>query len=194
VSPYETALDVVECSGWLPWGPYYVTAEPLRDAQTGGYAHLSYRVALEAAAALDARLPTREEVLALFDVALVLQPVILPDNDMIRSAGGASAIGVVAQHLRDTQMTGLEWARIHDTRVREQLDALGWASARIVANAGKHWIAPCPPGRGRLCGWKMGSTLIQAGTVEYGQHNDEHHDYATTTILIHRDFDTRAAS
>ncbi len=184
---YETDLSSVECSGWLKWGALWVTAEPLRDADTGGYAHISYRRALEAATAFDARLPTRDDVIALFDASIVLRPVILPDDAMCRAAGwdgNPHTRELVAQPLRTAHMSGREWCDIHDARVRSQLDALSWDGSQPVANAGKHWIAPCPPGRGRICGWLMGKTLIQAGTDPNGQHDDLHHDYGTTCLLI----------
>ena len=183
MSRYETALGDVVLPAWLPFGAGEITALPLSDRRTGGFAHLSYRRALEAAALYSARLPTREEVFELHSIGLRLRPYVLP---------GALCLprGTNEQAMRERHMASEAWARLHDSAVMAQLDALGWDGSRPVSNAGKHWIQPCPRGRGRLCGWFGFDSMsdpdvpIQAGTDPRGTHDDGHHDYATTTLLV----------
>ena len=114
---------------------------------------------------LGAELPTREDILRLHEVGVVIHPVILGN--------------VAFKELIGYGMASLEWCKAHDTRVRNRLPESG-----PVCNAGKHWIQPCPPGRGRICGWFVGGVPIQAGTNENGQHGDQYFDYATTTMLV----------
>jgi len=177
---YETALEDVGALAWLPFLDGEITALPLSDRRTGGFAHLSCRRALEAAALHGARLPTREEVHELHRVGLRVAPVILPTAEMV------AASGFTAQQLREREMVSLDWCELHDRAVLDLLDDAGWDGSRPVSGAGKHWIQPCPRGRGRLCGWWQpgAEEPIQAGTDERGTHDDAHHDYATTTLLV----------
>ena len=179
MSRYETALADVVLPAWLPFLGGEITALPLGDRRTGGFAHLSYRRALKAAAFYSVRLPTREEVHELHRIGLRLRPYVLP-------AALCLPPGTDESTLRAREMASEAWARLHDFAVLGMLDALGWAGDRPVSGAGKHWIQPCPVGRGRLCGWWQPGTVvpIQAGTDERGTHDDGHHDYATTTILV----------
>jgi hypothetical protein len=177
-------------TGWAELGDVYMTVEPLRDADTGGYAHLTYREALAAVAALGAELPTMAQLQRLHEEGLELQPVTLPDVVMVRATGcvaerDSDEFQAAAQRLRETYMAGPEWARIHDARVDAQLRARGWDGRELVANAGKHWLRGAPPGRAYLGGWWSAGRFIQAGVCTgLGPHGDGHHDYGTTTLAV----------
>jgi hypothetical protein len=168
-------------------GSVWITQHPVEDPAGPGLAHLTYAGALEVAAAHGARLPTREEVLELHQVAAAagaeLVPVILPDAEL-RAQGCVPG---------DPAMASRAWCDRHDSRVLEHIVAI---DADVpVANAGKHWIGPAPAGKAALCGWWMGGIMIQSGLGF--PHNDQHHDYGTTTMLVwgaeHHDTDPAPA-
>jgi len=179
---YITSQESVIVPEWTRVGNDQFTAIPLRDASTGGLAHLTYAGALEAARAAGAELPTHDDIVALSNAArsagFELDPVILP-NGQLTSEGFKPG---------DPAMVSLRWAQIHDAAVQAQLDRRGWDGKSPVSNAGKHWIAGAPPGRAYLMGWRRrDGTFIQSGTsTGQGPHDDQHHDYATTTILVKR--------
>ncbi len=171
---YITAPQDAECRGWTDDG---WSIEPLYDAQTGLYARLTYAGALEACELLGAVLPTRDDVIELHRVGLVLSPVMLPTKDMM-------TIGA---------------ARLHDGRVREQLAVVGWTAAqrRRLANLGKVWIEGAPLGSAHLMGWyiadqrrgadrvEVAGRWIQSGTTPPGVpgfHDDGYCDYSSMTI------------
>lgn len=184
---YRTPLPSVVLPRFVPLAPgVEVTHHPLEDAsRPSGLAHLSYRDALAYAATVGARLPTRAEVVELHEVAEAagteLAPCILPDSEM-RAAGAKPG---------DPAMSTLAWCDYHDMLV------VGWIKMSLpdqdtpVANAGKHWIGPAPPGKAALCGWWVadlrpfgghGAGFVQSGTGF--PHDDEHHDYGTTCMLV----------
>lgn len=187
VTPYRTppARVAVPDRVTLSTG-LVVTRTPLLDPGPDGpgLAHLSYADALEVAASLGARLPTRDELYQLHLDAVAagteLHPLVLP----------GSAPELVGAHPGDPAMVTRAWCDAHDSRV---LDALqGFPDWAPVANAGKHWIAGAAPGRARLAGWWVarvelyGSSRHGPGLVQEGDgdpHNDAHADYGTTTIL-----------
>lgn len=181
-TPYVTAPENVVVPAWTALGSDQVLAEPLRDALTGGLAHLTYKGALAAAAANGAELLTHDDVVALSTAARAagyeLDPVILP----------TAALQAEGYRSGDPAMVTRRWAEIHDAAVQAQLDRRGWDGTKPVSNAGKHWIAGAPPGRAYLMGWRMPSgAFIQAGVASgLGPHDDGHHDYATTTVLVKR--------
>lgn len=165
--------DIVPPAAWARVGNSLLSVEPLRDRKTGGYAHLTYRGALEAAKALgsDVSLPTRDDMIALSDAARAagteLEPVTLPAGpDMASEA----------------------FVRTHDERVKAQLDALKWDGKTPTANIGKPWIAGAPAGRAFLMGWrKKDGSWIQSGLDAVtpgarGFHDDQHVDYAMIMI------------
>ena len=175
--PYITPPSAIIIPRFVPLAPgLEITHHPLETNATGpGLAHLTYRGALEVAAANGARLPTRAEVEMLHEVAskagTELAPVILPD-------AGMRAAGMVPG---DPRMVTREWADRHDALVAQQVPALDVDSPPI-ANAGKHWIGPAPAGKAALCGWWSGGAFIQSGLGF--PHDEAHHDYATTTMLV----------
>lgn len=164
MTSYQTSLSHITLPAFVPLSPgRLITVVPLGDSATGGFAHLSYARALEAAQECKAELPTREDVLRLHEVGAVIPPVILPAS---------------------SAMSTLVCCKAHDERVRDLLYTLPAYANGPICNAGKHWIQPCPPGRGRICGWFVNGKPIQAGTNENGQHGDQYFDYATTTMLV----------
>lgn len=186
---HRTDPDAAElhASGWarlldgpLPGGGVEVTRLPLIDSQhrledgTPLLARLTYRDALRVAERLGAALPTRDEVRRLHVVGLQLEPI---------------TMAITAT---------LAGSKKHDAELWRRLRALGWDGGRPVSGAGKHWIAGAPPGRAYLAGWwtrrlesysptRRGPGWVQEGaTSGPGPHDDGHHDYGTTTILVRR--------
>lgn len=151
--------------GWvrLPSG-VEITARPLVD-ETGAadWARLTYRDALAVAARLGGRLPTRDEV--------------------VESLGHARIHGRVLRPVTlsyGPEMVTRDHAVEHDRQVFAQLAG----APSFVGGIGKHWIAGAAPGKARICGWPRGGSgqLIQAGVSDI--HDDQHHDYATTTLVV----------
>lgn len=174
--PYITDPASIVLPRWVPLvSGLEILHHPVEDPTGPGLAHLTYRAALEVASASGARLPTRAEVLLLHGVASTagteLVPCILPDADM-RAAGMVPG---------DPRMVTREWCEKHDAAVLEAIDEMHGYDAPF-ANAGKHWIGPAPLGRAALCGWWQHGSFIQSGLG--APHDDQHHDYATTTMLV----------
>lgn len=166
--PFRTppASAAVHPLGWerLPSG-VEVTLRPLLDVDAGLWARLTYRDALDAAKRLGGRLPTRAEVIEAIAYArahgIVLPPVALSFGP---------------------EMVTREHAEAHDGAVVGKLGPRRLESV-LVAGIGKHWVAGASPGRSRICGWpRADGSLVQGGTTDV--HDDLHHDYATTTILV----------
>lgn len=186
---YVTSLANVTVTGWAKVGDIYISVEPLRDSATGGYAHLSYSDALQAVSALGATLPTHDDIIAAHLAAVAagfeLDPVFLPDADMIHTAGIASSNEAAIDAFRNQHMMGAAWCKIHDDAVQAQLTAKGWDSTAPIFNAGKHWEAGAPPGRAWLMGWFYKGAWVQSGVEAPGArgfHDDSYSDYATTTL------------
>lgn len=180
MSAHRTAPADAEAhaSGWAPLpGGLEVTRLPLVDARYPGgrlFARLTYRDALTAAHRHGATLPTATQMDQLHLASIVLPPHPLP--------AGA-------------QMTSLEWSERHDAAIWPALST--WDKDAPVAGVGKHWIAGAPPGRAYLMGWwatdvsRYGSSRKGPGWVQQpsqpgspGPHDDSHHDYGTTTLLV----------
>lgn len=181
VVPYVTDPSAIDCPPWVPLGERWITLEPLRDNATGGYAHLTYAGALDAAAALGARLPSVDDIMRLHAVGHELRPVTLPSIAMLHEAGiPMSAIDAY----RNANMCGIDWCRIHDDAARAQLAS--WDGRKPLANAGKHWVCGAPPGRAYLMGWWMGGRWIQPPPApgSQGPHDRGHTDYSMCTILV----------
>jgi hypothetical protein len=159
----------------VAFGDIEITQSPLLDAHCG-LAHLTYAQALAVARDNGARLPTRDEVLRLHEVAAAngteLEPFTLPDRAM--AAEGAKP--------GDPAMVTWEWCARHDAVVTPQIRRIVPTSDAPIANAGKHWIGPAPDGLAALCGWWSNGAFIQSGLG--CPHNDQHSDYATTTVLV----------
>ena len=195
MNQYITPPEAADCIAWIQEGDWWYSIEPIYDASTGLYARFTYEGASAAARYLHAELPTRDDIIALRRVGFPLSPVMLPDADMLRSVGlpphsPESQINAY----RTEHMGSIEWARIHDERVRAALVSGGWDGQQRVANAGKHWIAGAPPGRAYLMGWWDGTGWIQSGLSALtpgspGPHDSQHHDYGTTTILKRRNLE-----
>jgi hypothetical protein len=182
---YITDPAVAVIPRFVRLGAIWITHHPVEDPGPG-LAHFTYAGALALAAANGARLPTRDEVLALHMAATAagteLELVNLPDAEL-RAQGCVPG---------DPRMVTREWCDIHDAKV---LTAMGPQSGSDapVANAGKHWIEPAPERMAALCGWwvanvhAFGSTRTGPGFVQSGEgfpHDDQHSDYATTTMLV----------
>lgn len=144
------------------------------DDGTYLFARLTYLGALRVAARLGASLPSRDEVYRLHAVGLQVEPITMPITATL--AGSEK----------------------HDRELWRRLRALGWHGGLPVSGAGKHWIAGAPAGRAYLAGWwtrrleafspsRRGPGWVQEGaTSGKGPHDDQHHDYGTTTMLVRR--------
>lgn len=120
------AYGWVECSGVL------VTPVPLLDSETWLCARLTYDDAVQVAAREGAQLLTAALVESVYHAsAFKLRPVLLPPTAAMLSRG----------HARD-----------HDAACWLQLGSLDWRG-QAVANFGKDWIQPSPPGRATNFGW-----------------------------------------
>lgn len=149
---------------------------PLVDTVTGHgvrYARLTYRDALAYCAQRDVAMLSADALEALRLALPAIRPVVLPAVPYMGS---------------------VEWSRTHDAIVATRL-----AEANVVAacGIGKHWVAGAPAGRSHLMGWWVdlveayGSTRRGPGWVQprpalgsRGAHDDMHHDYATTTLVM----------
>lgn len=199
----------VHPSGWCPLRDgVEITCLPLIDSATPidptcASSQLFARAIqpdIEAfAATLGAELPTREDIERLFELARAagseLHPVTLPTPDMV--AAYARAVG--PQPARDTPaltrwleglyapMGTLDWCRLHDAAVIEQMRARGGPHpGRPWANVGKHPIRPHDAGRMRLFGWWDGHRWVQDSAGPHGQHGPDQTDYATLAYIVRR--------
>jgi len=186
IDRFTSSLSSLAAPVWVRQGTVWASALPLFDTDNAILAELTYRDALAAAVAFGARLPTRNEIIERTFHGYQLAPVTLPTLIEIKSAGLDSRNPAIVDAFRNANMSGLAWAKIHSQRVYEQLrDAGLLGTGALIANAGKHWIAGAPPGRAYLMGWYTRGKFIQGGTTfGPGPHDDMHHDYATTTILM----------
>jgi hypothetical protein len=171
--------DVTPASGWraLPALGLEVSA-PLWDVRPPlegiDYARLTYRDALAVADRRDLTLLNFDALDAMREGATVIAPVTLPPTGDMRSA---------------------EWSRRHDREVARRVEGIDGP----ILGIGKHWIAGAPAGKCRIKGWwvdrleaftppkgqkghRSGPGWVQQGTG--APHDDLHHDYATTTILV----------
>lgn len=172
----------VDRSGWYGLdADTEVTRVPLVDSGarlndgTKLFARLTYRDALAVAGRLGARLIDRHELELVRQVATIIEPYPLT---------------------ADARMTSLEWSERHDIEVWRRIRAAGWTGGLPVLGAGKHWIAGAPRGRAHLMGWwtehlerygaRRGAGWVQQPSPVggAGPHDEHHHDYATTTMLV----------
>jgi len=178
-APYTTPFNDVCAPPFVQLGSIWITDTPLLDYSPGGptYARLTYRDALAIAdARFGARLPTRDELLALHEAAAAagteLRPVTLP---------------------ADAEMASLARCIEHDAKVQERFEELVICRPCAFAGIGKQWIRPAPQGRAALCGWwvddvhaydpsRHGPGFVQQGLID--THNDEHCDYSMCTMLV----------
>ncbi len=194
--------------GWTPLDDTYEIAHTIdtRIQLPNGaplFARLTYAGALALAARERAALISPDQLAELHARASVeLPPITLPDAQIRASARGilARRDGETAadwdQRLRNAGMTSEAWAAHHDERLWAQLCAgsagqpcgFGVRGA-LIANVGKSWVAGAPPGRAWLMGWwtpRTGWIQPMPHPGDHGFHDDSHHDYATTTILVSR--------
>lgn len=188
---YITNPSSADCHAWKREGDWLWSIEPLQDLDTGLYAHLTYDGAKEAVDLLGGELPTHDDILELQRTGFFIEPIMLPDHDMIQAAGVSPGSQQAIDQFRNENMGTIEWARIHDDRVRARLVSGRWDGFTRVLNAGKHWIAGAPRGRAYLMGWWTGKGWIQSGASALmpdnpGPHGSDHHDYATTTLAKKR--------
>ena len=165
-------------------GSFRVSLLPLRDRRTGLSAQLTARAAIVATSTLGGRLPTFGEVSAIDRVGYRLAPVVLPDLEQraaVPRRKGEDSKAYERRVRRD--MASFAWLERHDLRVLEQFRKSAWNGTDPVANFGKLWIGPTPPGTGKIRGWSDG----RGGWIQRGlrpQHDDLHCDYATKTYLV----------
>lgn len=126
------------------------------------------------AESIGAELVSRDDLEALRTIAILLEPVTL-------QAGPS--------------MATVEWSRRHDAVVLRILAAVD-DGKRPVLGVGKQWISGAPEGRAHLMGWwtktlqrygrRRGEGWVQlpAAPKSAGPHDDGHHDYGTTTMLV----------
>jgi hypothetical protein len=186
---YATPIEAVVVPSWVPLGSVWVTQTPLLDPVPNGpgLAHLSTDEALAIAERLGARLPTTAEILLLHEVASAagteLEAYPLPDA-FLRAQRCVPG---------DARMSSRDWCDRHDAHVIAAITALGDLGDRPIANAGKHWRGPPPPGLAGLTGWwvpnvgiydpsRHGPGFIQQGTGF--PHNRGHRDYGSTCVLV----------
>jgi hypothetical protein len=193
------AAAVVAPWGWIPLDDTYEVAWLVdqRYQLPGGlsvFARLMYRAALDVAQRERAALISREQVIQIQEQSgIAAPPIALPDDAIRSSASGSLARrdgetqATWDQRLRGAGMTSLSWALHHDARFWARVGR--WPAGELVAGAGKHWIRGAPKGYAFLFGWWNGAKWIQTAPPEgtaTAFHDDGHHDYATTTILVRR--------
>jgi hypothetical protein len=197
-----TAIEdaAVHESGWvaLPGTSLEVVRLPLVDmrlALPSGmpmFARLDYRSALAWCERHGCRLIDKLELDAYREASTVLRPVLLPDAAQRQASPRRPGESNQAWDGRlRAGMTTVAWSERHDTKVWEQLSALSWNGTTLIFGAGKHWIRGAPKGRSWLMGWWRGSETPARN--EYwqkppqsvnGPHDDRHHDYGTTTLVV----------
>ena len=156
------------------------------------FARLSYRVALAWCGQNGCRLIDKVLLDGYRKASTVLRPVLLPDADQRRAVPRLAGESDQAWDARLRRgMTSVAWSERHDEKVWQQLDGLGWDGQALVFGAGKHWISGAPAGRAWLMGWWRGTE--SPAKNEYwqnppqnpnGPHDDLHHDYGTTTLVV----------
>jgi hypothetical protein len=139
--PEDAVLDP---SGWIYSAAIggWMTAAPLRDKRTGGFARLTYQNAAKAGALLGGVLLTKEDVdkLHAAEGSTVLDPCIGDTHDQAALAS----------------MGSRAWADKHDACVERQAKARGWDGSTPLVNAGKDWIQTPPggdPSKATNYGW-----------------------------------------
>jgi hypothetical protein len=189
--------------GWAPLDDVYeVTALPLVDPTrklpdgTPAFARLTYRDALAVASRERAALVDSIQMEQILELGGSVPPVTLPDG-AIRTAAArdpllarrpGEPLEAWDQRLRNAGMLSLAWALHHDSEFFARLRAAGGLRNGTKANAGKIWIRGAPSGRAWLQGWWTGSEWIQQAPPanSLGFHDENHHDYATLTLLVRR--------
>lgn len=153
-----------------------VTAAPLKDSRTGGYARLRYRDALTWAQKNGGMLLSESEQDQLSKVGIMLPPLPLPGSSKALLSKGYQAGG--------PQMSSLEWAQVEDALIDKALVDRGWDGQTIVNNAGKDWIRGAKPGRAINRGWYDKSAKYGMIQTTGGAHDDGHTDYSQLTRVV----------
>lgn len=175
---HRTPVEHVEVAG--PWTALPAlgveVSSPLVDTVTGHgvrYARLAYRDALAYCEREDVAMLSADALELVREALPVIRPAVLPALPYMGS---------------------VEWSRTHDAIVAARLAEAGVEAA---CGIGKHWVSGAPSGRSHLMGWWVdrveayGSTRTGPGWVQprpalgsLGAHDDTHHDYATTTLVM----------
>lgn len=183
MTPRYLTKSVEHPNAWYRISPgIEVTLEPLRDCDTGLYAHVTYAMLRGFAENIGARIIAPERVRLIAATGFVVTPTILPTADMLPPRRPGETERNYQIRIREP-MGGREWCDIHDRAVMHKLAA--WDRSRPVLNAGKWWVAGAPRGRAYLMGWFDGRRWIQPAPAlgSQGPHNDQHSDYATLSML-----------
>lgn len=164
---------VLTAPGWVEWEGMTISPLPVTDSKTGVFARLRYKDAATAAAKLGARMLTKDEIDLIHKRGFEIKPALQTPGP---------------------KMASLEWAKKHDARVHEQLEAMGWDGHTPVSNAGKNWLPGAPKGRAINYGWftappaqKGGPFLSADGFVMWqtpgGAHDENHTDYSQVLMV-----------
>lgn len=156
--------------GWTKISELFeITNRPLIDIHTGLFARATYENALLFAESIEAKLPTRDEVL----------------HSLLESRSKGTLLRPITLSY-GAEMKTLPQYEIHDKRVVKQIKDLNLSDENVfIGNIGKHWVAGAANNKARICGWlQRNGTLIQMGVVD--NHNNKHFDYATTTLLVRK--------
>jgi hypothetical protein len=194
--PYISDPAKVVVRGWVQVDDWWFSIEPVWDPVEDLWAKLTYAGALAVAKRFKGEMAAFKDIDRLHadavkGLALELPVYNLPDQSQLRAAHVPSDPKADAKEKEDelkaflvANMGGLEWAHYHDAKVQKQLDDAGWKpdGQKRLANCGKHWIAGASAKKAMLKGWWNGKKFIQEGTRR-DTHDDQHHDYATTTII-----------
>lgn len=146
----------------------------------------------EVARAAGYSLPTRAQVYRARETAThVLEPIALPTLELARRYG-VPWNGAAIQALREREMRSLAWSEYHDETLTARVEKAGPGS---VFGEGKHGIKRADGRVGDLAGWytehleaytpdRKGAGYVQQGEGPNPPHDGEHHDYASTVILV----------
>jgi hypothetical protein len=178
----------------LPSG-VQMTKLPLQDTRNNVFARLGAGPTEEMLEKRGWRLPTVEETIEHYQLALFILPYTFPTAEMCRAAGVPLSDQVAIERFRVANMMGLSWCTLHDAEVIRRAAAAGFNGSQAVSNCGKHWVKPSTlhpamPERGLIFGWfELPPTMSQYAPVVIQPPNGQAHqltysDYGTTTHAV----------
>lgn len=151
------------------------------DHCEGVFARRGWRAAQKWAESRGMRLPTVAEYRELEKIALHIAPYPMPTAAMLKAAGIPRRDTRRIDVFRNTNMSSLEWAKLHDAAVFNRLRKAGHTDEPVF-NDGKHHAAG-----GLIFGWDMAEAqgqidAIQGASTAHVTH--EQVDYATTFHVV----------
>lgn len=167
---------IVHPSGWHPVNDdFEIVKVPLIDATAklstdrAMFARVSHHDEEEVCRRLGAEFVTFDIAKAVWRAGVRLKPVQL-----------------VRTHADSERMRGRGFCEVHDARVWNQLEAIGWDGSEPVANIGKFWVKPSSK-MARNCGWfDVNGVPVQPGGPGSERHDRDYTDYSQLCYVVRR--------